>query len=57
MGVPRHRPRQVVIGDDESRRERRAVSASAKARMPVSTVMTSRTPSAYADSITLDCRP
>ena len=40
-----------------SRPRRRAVSASAKALMPVSTVMTRRTPSAYAASSTLDCRP
>ena len=40
-----------------SRPSLRAVSASAKARMPVSTVMTRRTPSAWAASSTLDCMP
>ena len=49
--------RQVVVGDDQVQPQPRAVSASAKALMPVSTVITSRTPSAYAASSTLDCSP
>jgi hypothetical protein len=39
-----------MVRDDQVEASRRAVSASATARIPVSTVITSRTPSAYAAS-------
>ena len=49
--------RQMMIGHDQIYAHRFAASAAAKARMPVSTLMIRRTPSAAARSITSSFMP